>query len=115
MRATILGVTGQTREGAGASESLYRDINEAIERGQWPGEAGNVSFRCECARLRCTQIVRLTVEEYEAVREHSRRFIVAPGHEEPAVESVVERREGYLVVEKRDEAARLAELNDPRR
>jgi hypothetical protein len=35
------------------------------------------------------------------VRENPLRFLVAPGHEQTDVESVVERREGYLIVEKR--------------
>jgi hypothetical protein len=34
------------------------------------------------------------------VREHPLRFLVAPGHEDLDSESVVERREGYLIVEK---------------
>lgn len=100
---------------AGASESAFREVNEAIERGQWPGdEADQVSFRCECAELGCTEIIELTVGEYERVRAHPRRFIVAVGHERPAIEDVVERLADYLVVEKRDRAADLAEATDPR-
>ena len=37
-----------------------------------------------------------------------------PGHETSDVEKVIERRDGYLVVEKVDEAGRLAEATDPR-
>lgn len=100
---------------AGANEALFREINEAIERGQWPGEPEPAGFRCECAQLGCTRILELTVEAYEGVRAHPRRFIVADGHEQPAVEDVVERAPGYLVVEKRDEAGEVAEATDPRR
>jgi predicted LPLAT superfamily acyltransferase len=104
---------GQRR--AGANESAFREVNEAIERGQWPGdEADQVSFRCECAELGCTEIIELTVSEYERVRANPRRFIVAVGHEQPDVEVVVERLADYVVVEKRDRAADLAEANDPR-
>jgi hypothetical protein len=37
---------------------------------------------------------------FERVREHPLRFLVAPGHEDLDDESVVERRETYLIVEK---------------
>jgi hypothetical protein len=43
------------------------------------------------------------------VRSHPRRFVVLPGHEEPAVESTVEVYLSYVVVEKRGEAGRIAE------
>jgi hypothetical protein len=39
---------------------------------------------------------------------------VVPGHEFPDVETVVEARRGYLIVEKRDQAAAVAERHDPR-
>jgi hypothetical protein len=39
-------------------------------------------------------------EEYMAVREHPRRFVIAPAHEIPDVESIVERHPGYFVIEK---------------
>jgi hypothetical protein len=106
---------GTEEERLGANEAAFREVNEAIERGQWPGDEGErASFRCECARLGCTQIIELTVEEYQAVRAHSRRFVVAVGHQQPAVERVVVERPGYLVVEKRDRAGELAERTDPR-
>lgn len=99
----------------GASEAVFREINEAIERGQWPGdESDQASFRCECARLGCTQIIEMTVADYEVVRANPRRFVVAIGHEQPEIETVVERKGDYAVVEKRDEAAHVARETDPR-
>ena len=98
-----------------ANEALFREVNESIERGLWPGEEDSVAaFRCECAQLDCNQLVALTPRAYEVVRAHGRRFLVAPGHERPEVETVVETRPGYVVVEKRDEAGRLADARDPR-
>jgi hypothetical protein len=109
-------VKGTHEQRFGANEAMFREVNEAIERGQWPGEVGSTaSFRCECARLGCTRIIELTVEEYEEVRAHSRRFVVAIGHQQPEVERVVEERPAYLVVEKRDQAGEVAEATDPRR
>jgi hypothetical protein len=104
-----------TKERHGANEAVFRQINESIESGQWPGEEGApVSFRCECARLGCNGLIELSVNEYEAVRANPRRFIVLPGHERLEAEVVVETRSGYLVVEKIDQAGTTAEETDPR-
>jgi hypothetical protein len=108
-------VEGKKQRRAAANEATIRDVNEGIERGQWPGEEDSpVGFRCECARLGCNQLVELTVREYEEIREHPRRFVVVPGHEFAEVEKVVETRRGYLIVEKLDPAAEVAERTDPR-
>jgi hypothetical protein len=99
----------------GRNESLFRRVNEAIARGLWPGEeARRVAFRCECARLDCNHPVRVTPAEYEQVRAHARRFLLSPGHEIPEAETVVEKHPTYVVVEKRREAAVVAERTDPR-
>ena len=106
----------ELQERLSANESVFREINESIERGQWPGEEESlVSFRCECARLGCNDLVALSLPEYERVRSNPRRFIVLPGHERPEVETVVARERGYFVVEKLDQAAEKAEETDPRR
>jgi hypothetical protein len=106
----------ELQERLAANESVFREVNEGIERGQWPGEEqALVSFRCECAQLGCTELVELSVDDYHRVRSNPRRFIVLPGHERAAVEIVVERRPGYLVVEKVDQAGEKAKETDPRR
>ena len=99
----------------GRNEATFRDVNEAIRAGRWPGEENApVAFRCECAKLGCSRMLELSAVEYEAVRANPRRFFVAPGHEAPSTEEVVEVHDGYVVVEKRDEAGRIAEETDPR-
>lgn len=103
------------QERLGANEAVFREINEGIERGQWPGEEDSpVSFRCECARLGCNELIELSLREYERVRANPRRFIVLPGHERLDVEKVVERNPGYFVVEKIEAAAEHAVETDPR-
>ena len=103
------------QERLGANEAVFREINEGIERGHWPGEEDSpVSFRCECARLGCNDLIELSPREYERVRSNPRRFIVLPGHERLEIELVVERRSGYLIVEKLSQAAEKAEDTDPR-
>jgi hypothetical protein len=100
---------------AGATEATFRNVNEGIERGQWPGEEDvPAGFRCECARTGCNALVELTVREYERIRSHPRRFVVAAGHELPEVETVVATEPGYVVVEKRDDAGVVAQATDPR-
>lgn len=98
-----------------SNEAVFREVNEGIERGQWPGdEAKPVGFRCECARLGCNLLVELTLPEYEQIRSDPRHFLMIPGHELLDVESVVRREPTYVVVEKRDRAGEHAEENDPR-
>ena len=106
---------GHKQRRAGSSESTIRDVNEGIERGQWPGEEDRpVGFRCECARIGCNQLIDLSVREYEEIRTHPRRFVVIAGHESRDVETVIEARPGYVIVEKRDQAGEVAEERDPR-
>lgn len=108
-------MTNRPQERAARTEALFRETNEAIERGLWPvGEEDAVRFRCECAQLDCHTIIRLTLPEYESVRENPRRFVVAFGHEIPEAETIVERHEDYLVVEKLGVSGAEAERLDPR-
>lgn len=103
------------QERLGANEAVFREINEGIERGQWPGEESSpIGFRCECAQLGCNELVEMSVTEYEHVRSEARRFIVLPGHERLDVEVVVERHGSYLVVEKLEDGGEKAEETDPR-
>ncbi len=97
------------------NEALVRKINEAIERGAWPGEERQLErFRCECSFADCAEMIELTHERYEMIRRSPRRFIVTPSHVMPEVDAVVDRQEGYVVVEKQDEAGDAAESSDPR-
>lgn len=109
-------MTDQLEERLGRNEAVFRQINEGIERGQWPGEEDRpIGFRCECAQLGCSDVLELSVRAYERVRANPRRFVVAPGHQQLKAEIVVETRPGYLVVEKRGQAGETAVENDPRR
>jgi hypothetical protein len=97
------------------NEGLFRETNEAIERGQWPNDPAKlVRFRCECSRMDCSQAIEITLAEYERVRDAPRRFVVVPGHEMVEIETVVSRASGHVVVEKRDVAGETAEATDPR-
>jgi hypothetical protein len=96
------------------NEATSRNVNEAIEAHS-PGEKHSPgAFLCECSRLQCDHFVEITPRDYERVRAHPRRFIVYPGHEQPEVETTVDVQRDYLVVEKKGEAGRVAEAEDPR-
>jgi hypothetical protein len=108
-------VEGKRQQRAGANEATIREVNEGIERGQWPGEEDTpVGFRCECAQLGCNQLIELSVREYEDIRAHPRRFVIVPGHDAPDVETVIEAGPRYVIVEKLDQAGEVAEQHDPR-
>jgi hypothetical protein len=98
-----------------SNETMFRDVNEGIARGQWPGDPeAPIGFRCECARLGCNVLVALTLAQYEAVRTDPRRFVIVSGHELPKVEVVVSRDGEYSVVEKVGAAGEEAERQHPR-
>ena len=98
---------------AAAAEINGRQVNEAIEPRGRP--RGTAVFVCECGHLGCSETVEIPVVEYEQVRTDFDRFLVVPGHEIDAVDEVVERRPGYLVVVKREpEAREMARASDER-
>jgi len=102
-------------ERQGRNESLFREVNERIaELNQTFHVDGRSEFLCECSRDECKEPVSISLDEYEGVRRTSTRFFVIPGHEDLSVESVVERSERYVVVEKIGEAAEEADDLDPR-
>jgi hypothetical protein len=108
-------MTDESQRRLARNEALFRDTNEAIERGQWPGDpAKRVRFRCECSRMDCDQPVELMLAQYEQVRRFPRRFVIAPGHQMPELETVVDHGEGFVVVEKQDAAGETAAATDPR-
>jgi hypothetical protein len=97
----------------GQNEALFRALNENVEQFH-TDTGGRLEFVCECSSPNCIEKVKATEAEYEAVRSKATTFLVARGHDDPAVEEVVEQVDRFLVVEKRGEAAEIAEQTDPR-
>ena len=106
---------GRSAEQRAANEARFRAANEKLERKviklsitDW-----RTPYLCECDDPSCTAIIKLSIHEYEAVRSKLTQFVVTPGHDaEP--DRVVERHEGFDVIEKTGEEARLVEEQDPR-
>jgi phosphoribosylaminoimidazole-succinocarboxamide synthase len=92
------------------TESFFRDVNERISEAARKLGADYAEFVCECADAECSERFTAQLEEYDEVRADGRRFLVAPGHEEPQYERVVERNEDHGVVRKDTDASVAAEV-----
>lgn len=112
-----------------SSETLHEEIGHAQVACRQENEAiqasadkltilGPIPFVCECPDHDCSEIVRLTFDQYEAIRQHPRRFFNVTGHERASVEAGAERiiaAEGDLtVVEKVGIAGTVAAGNHER-
>jgi hypothetical protein len=101
---------------AAENQSIFREINERVE--EINDGFGIVlpmhDWVCECDDVHCTERLTMTVAGYEAVRAHSRRFAVLPGHVVPEIEGVVATSRRFVVVEKIGAAGAHAQEHDPR-
>jgi hypothetical protein len=85
------------------NELVFRDLNERVRKlgGELEPESGLVwEFVCECSNVDCADRIELSRSEYEHIRSRHTFFVVVPGHELPEIERVVERADGYAIVEK---------------
>jgi hypothetical protein len=106
-----------TEERIARNDAAFRFANERIEAVAIDHEmGGRLPFICECGNRACSEIVSLTIAEYEAVRVDSRRFFNVPGHQaaDQGVGEVVERHGGYVVYEKHGHAGDVADRLDER-
>jgi hypothetical protein len=96
-------------------QALLREVNERIEElnGNWESE-GEDGILCECGHPRCVEKIEITAAAYERVRCFPTHFLVKPGHAMAGSERIVERTDGYFVVEKLGHAAEMAMQLDPR-
>ena len=110
--------TTEVKQEKGArNQSLFRSVNERIDQlsaADAVARSERLDFLCECADKGCLETVALTHDEYEAVRRTATHFPITPGHDDPDIERVVERQEGYVVVEKVGAAADVAVALNPR-
>jgi len=100
----------------GRHQSLFREVNERIEElAETFDLKDELTILCECGSGDCAERIALSEDEYEQLRRIPTHFAVLPGHEIPDVERVVERHDGFVVVEKFGESAQAAIRLDPRR
>ncbi len=101
-------------ERAARNEALFREVNERIAETSLGWESERSRAVCECDKVDCLETIEVSLQEYEAVRSNPTRFILVDGHEDPAVERVVERTDRFVVVEKFGAGAEVAIATDPR-
>jgi hypothetical protein len=101
---------------AGLNEALFREVNEQIRAlaDDLGSDGATITVICECGDADCTERIELRRSEYERVRSDSVLYVVASGHVLPAVERVVERRDGWEIVRKVGVASKVARETDPR-
>jgi hypothetical protein len=107
-----------TAQRVAQNQATFREANEGIEQAARENDVdgGGLPFICECSDTACVKILRVKLADYETVRATPTHFICAPGHHRAAEGwgSVIDRRDGYDVVEKIGDAAAVAEMLDPR-
>lgn len=99
------------------NDAVFRAANERIRSAAAGLDVdGPIPFICECADLTCRELIPLTPEEYQGVRERATWFAVSPGHEGGSDSSsrVVGHGDAYVVVEKLGKASDVAKALDPR-
>jgi hypothetical protein len=96
------------------NETIFREVNERIEELAQHGELDSLQILCECGNPDCKEPLRVSVADYERVRQEPTDFFVAPGHVIPAVERVVDSEQSFHVVRKLAEEGELARKTDPR-
>ena len=101
------------------NDAAFRQANEEInDVGQSFDRPDDelLPFLCECADMSCTEVLRLTPVEYEAIRRDPTHFINAHGHVRNAKGwgRVVAEFDRYTVVEKIGEAGEVTAELDPR-
>src|SRR5437016_1198860 len=85
------------------NEVALRIVNRKLEQlseelGE--GKESELEILCECGRDDCRARLLVSIAQYETAHQQRDRFMVAPGHENPQIERVVERNDAYLVVDK---------------
>jgi hypothetical protein len=90
------------------NEAAFRAANEKLRIVFENADQDELPFLCECGDFICTQVVAVTLDIYERVREEPARFLVSPGHKQLDQETVVETGDGYEVIEKSGLAGEIA-------
>jgi hypothetical protein len=100
---------------AAENEATFRRANERLEQKADELEMSDdrTPYLCECEDERCTDVLLLRREEYEAVRAHPRCFFVVPGHQGDD-DRLVREEPDFAVIEKEGEEGELVAREDPR-
>ena len=91
--------------------ALFRQVDERLPELSEGVQDGSMQFVCECSNEDCTATIKMNHAGYESVRAHSTFFVVAPGHEMLEVEKIIDRREGWTIVQKVSDSDYAAETD----
>jgi hypothetical protein len=84
-------MNAEIQRGIGERQVSFRAQNERIFASADSLQMlGPIPFLCECADPACTEIVRLSDDEYDTVSQYPRRFFNVSGHEASSVEAGAE-------------------------
>lgn len=102
----------EAKRRAGRREANLRTLNERIAAANERLSASSgddvLSLVCECSMPQCEESIEVTAADFEQMREETTRFLVVDGHVLHEVENVVDRGEGWIMVEKHGVAAEEA-------
>ena len=99
---------------AARNEEIFRGVNERIRQDAAAyGVDSPFPFHCECAQSSCLGTIEIPPPLYERIVRERYCFVLIPGHEELAIERVVERQSSYVVVEKVGEAREELDRDHP--
>lgn len=89
------------------NEAAFQKINQQLKESALKTFAdpdqriSKLEFFCECSDRECLAPLMATIDSFESISKHPRRFLVLPGHEQADIEDVLERNTDYWVVEKK--------------
>lgn len=109
----------ETQRRKALNEAVFREVNERINELRHNAALIErdepLEVVCECDRAACLKRFKVSVDVYERTRSDSACFFVHPGHEDTAVEDIIDTGADYLIVRKRPgEPQGIAAETDPR-
>ena len=95
-------------------QALRREVNE--RKRLESATDGILEFTCECSDAKCRELVSLTVDEYEFIRQVPNRLVVRIGHVNSSSERVIMEEPGrFQVLEKFGPGGDVVAHFNPRR
>ena len=91
------------------NEAWSRSLNERRAQAATIRADLHAGFRCECWDGNCAERIRLSENQWRAVRAEPNRFAVAPGHVAENFEAVITAHPDFWMIEKFGEAGTVAE------
>ena len=83
---------------AALAERLFAELNDSLIASNRTAEW--TEFVCECANPLCEEAIDVTAATLERIHSYPAHYVVKAGHEVDAVETVVDRGDGLVIVKK---------------